>query len=226
MTTVVPERLRREIAGDLRPVRPLPPVWRRSVAVFIVALAVFAAVLTTHALRADLVSLSPWVGWGGAFLEALVGLLAIALALRESVPGAALSRGAIGLAIGLGLAMNLLVVIATRLSVGSGTPVGIPCASGMMCSRNETIIALPAFLLTVYLVLRALPLRPQIVGLLGGLGAGLVGDGINHLLCPMSSLRHVLVWHTGAMIGLMFIGWCCGGIWNIARQRRHQRSQA
>lgn len=220
MSTTVPEPLRRAIAGDLQPVRPLSPVWRRSVAVVIVAFAVFGAVLATHALRADLVSLSPWIGWGGALLEALVGLLAISLALRESVPGAALSRGAIGLAIGLGLAMNLLIVVATRLAVASATNLCGPLTSGMMCSRNETIIALPAFLLTVYLVLRALPLRPQIVGLLGGLGAGLIGDGINHLLCSVSSLRHVLVWHTGAMIGLMALGWCCGGIWNIVRRRR------
>ncbi|NOZ78843.1 MAG: DUF1109 domain-containing protein [Acidobacteria bacterium] len=218
----LPDPLRRAIAGDLRPVEPLPLLWKRALGVAIVAVAVSAAVLASRALRPDLVVLSPWVGWGAAILEGLAGLLVIGLALRESVPGQALSRRTIGLAIGIGIAMNLIIVVATRIDVAPGVALWGPLTRGMMCSRHEVMFAFPAFLVTVYLVVRAFPLRPQVVGLLGGLGAGLAGDGINHLLCPVSSLYHVLVWHTGAMVVLMLFGWCGGELWMLIRDRKEE----
>jgi hypothetical protein len=33
----------------------------------------------------------------------------------------------------------------------------------------------------------------------------------------MSDLRHVLVWHTGAIIGFMAAGWFMGTLWSRAR---------
>ncbi len=220
----IPEPLRRTIASDLRPVRPLPPLWKRAMAVAVTVVAVAVAVLITHALRPDLVTLSPWVGWGAALFEGLIGLLIMALALRESVPGRALSGGVLGIVIGLAIVSNLIVVIATRLDVAGSAGMWGPLTRGMMCSRNELMFALPALLVTIYLVIRAFPLRPQIVGMLAGLGAGLTADGINHLLCPVSSLMHVLVWHTGAMLGLMIFGWCFGQVWTIVQIRRIDHS--
>ena len=78
-------------------------------------------------------------------------------------------------------------------------------------------MALPALAVTLWLVFRALPLRPSIAGLLGGAGAAVTADALTHVLCPMSDLRHVLVWHTGALIGLMFIGWLAGKLWERKR---------
>jgi hypothetical protein len=34
----------------------------------------------------------------------------------------------------------------------------------------------------------------------------------------MSDLRHVLVWHTGAMVVLMLLGWAIGRAWELATQ--------
>ncbi len=45
----------------------------------------------------------------------------------------------------------------------------------------------------------------------------MTADALTHVLCPMSDLRHVLVWHTGALIGLMFIGWLAGKLWERKR---------
>ncbi len=219
-TTSMPETLRRAVANDLKPVRPLPPLWRRSLAVGIVSLAVFAAALVAHGLRPDLLRLSVWIGWGATLLEALVGLALVSLALRESVPGLALGRSAIAAAVGIGIATDILIAFLTRSMVTARMTPGTNFLCGMTCSRNELVIGLPAFLFTLYLVARALPLRPGVVGLLGGLGSGLVADGINHLLCPMSSLRHVLVWHTGAILVLMAVGWCCGTAWGALRDKK------
>jgi hypothetical protein len=76
---------------------------------------------------------------------------------------------------------------------------------------------LPALAVTLWLVFRALPLRPSIAGLLGGAGAAVTADALTHVLCPMSDLRHVLVWHTGALIGLMLVGWLAGKLWERKR---------
>jgi hypothetical protein len=69
----------------------------------------------------------------------------------------------------------------------------------------------------LWLVFRALPLRPSVAGLLGGTGAAVTADAVIHILCPMSDLRHVLVWHTGVIIGLMVIGWAAGKLWEKRR---------
>jgi hypothetical protein len=71
---------------------------------------------------------------------------------------------------------------------------------------------------TLWLVFRALPLRPSVAGLLGGAGAAVTADALTHVLCPMSDLRHVLVWHTGAMVVLMLLGWAIGRAWELATQ--------
>ncbi len=215
----LPEALQKAVEADSRPVRALPPLWRRTLAVVIVAVALLAAVVATHALRPDLETLSMWLGWGATVVEIIVGIALIGLALRESVPGQAIPRLTVALAVAAGLAVNVLVAIATWVGSGGGGMPGMPVC-GATCMRTETWIAIPAVLVTLILVLRALPLRPCVVGLLGGAGAGLMADGINHLLCPVSDLRHVLVWHTGAILCLMAAGWLAGKTWEFLRSRK------
>jgi hypothetical protein len=45
----------------------------------------------------------------------------------------------------------------------------------------------------------------------------LTGDAVTHLLCPISDLTHVLVWHTGAVLGFAVLGWLAGTIWERRR---------
>ena len=91
--------------------------------------------------------------------------------------------------------------------------------AGVTCATHDTGLALPALVVTMWLVFRALPLRPSVAGLLGGTGAAVTADAITHVLCPMSGLRHVLVWHTGVIFGLMLIGWAAGVLWERAKFR-------
>ena len=88
---------------------------------------------------------------------------------------------------------------------------------GVGCATHDLALGLPALAVTLWLVFRALPLRPSIAGLLGGTGAAITADAINHIVCPMSDLRHVLVWHTGVIFGLMLVGWLTGKIWERVR---------
>jgi hypothetical protein len=114
------------------------------------------------------------------------------------------------------LAVQVLVGVATAIFSPAIDVVG-GIGSGIGCFRVESVMALPTFAVTLWLVFRSLPLRAPIAGLLGGAGATVASDAVIHLLCPVANLAHVLVWHSGAMVAFMAVGWLAGTIW----QRLH-----
>ncbi|MFV2073345.1 MAG: NrsF family protein [Thermoanaerobaculales bacterium] len=218
----IPESLRRAIAEDFQPVEPLPPAWKRTLVVAAVMAVGFSIALVAFkfSLRPDMPQIPLWLSWGCTILQLLVGVLLVGMALREAVPGSAVPTGAAALAIGTAVLMQILVGVATWMH-SPGVPMGDGAVMmGVTCATHDMTIALPALLTTLWLVFRALPIRPSMAGLLGGAGAAVTADGITHLLCPMSDLRHVLVWHTGALLGLMLVGWTVGRLWEW-RKLRH-----
>jgi hypothetical protein len=169
-------------------------------------------------LRPDMDQLPMWLSWGCTILQLIVGVILVGMALREAVPGSGVPAGAVSLAVGTGVAMQILVGIATWMHApGIPYPVGQGFAIGIGCARHDLALGLPALAATLWLVFRALPLRPSVSGLLGGTGAAVTADAINHIICPMSDLRHVLVWHTGVIFGLMLVGWAVGKLWERKR---------
>jgi hypothetical protein len=220
-TDLMPDALREAVEGDLQPVRPLHPAWQRTLVVAAVATLAIATVilaLKIH-LRSDLDMLPMWLSWGATVLELIVGTLIIGLALRESVPGGAVPAGTVRIAVVTGIALQVLVGIITFMH-SSGMPMGEDWfAKTAGCLIQDVLMVLPIFAVTLWLVFRALPMRAPIAGLLGGAGAAITGDAITHLICPMSDLRHVLVWHTGAIFIFMALGWLAGILW----AQRHWR---
>jgi hypothetical protein len=159
-----------------------------------------------------------WLSWGCTVLQLIVGIVLIGMALREAIPGSGVPIGAVTVAVGTGVLMQILVGIATWMhSPGKPYIEGKALTAGVGCATQDTALALPALVVTLWLVFRALPLRPSIAGLLGGTGAGVTADAVIHILCPMSDLRHVLVWHTGVIIGLIVTGWAIGELWERKR---------
>jgi hypothetical protein len=219
-TNSIPESLREIIGEDFQPVRPLPPVWVRTLTAVAVAAAGLAVVVAAFklTLRPDMGQIPMWLSWGCTTLQLIVGVVLIGMALRDAVPGSGVPLGAVKLAVGTGVLMQILVGIATWMhSSGAPFPNGLGLKVGMTCATRDTVLALPALLVTLWLVFRALPLRPSVTGLLGGTGAAVAADAITHILCPMSDLRHVLVWHTGVIFGLMLLGWVVGKVWGRKR---------
>ncbi len=217
---LVPESLRSSIAEDLQLVRPLPPAWMRTLeAAAVAALGLAAVVVFFHLqIRPDMDQLPMWLGWGCTVVQIGIGILLVGMAMREAVPGLGVPKGAIILALGTAVLMQLLVAVVTWMySPGMPLTEEIFVKTGMSCASHDTSMALPALAVTLWLVFRALPLRPSIAGLLGGAGAAVTADAMTHVLCPMSDLRHVLVWHTGALLGLMLIGWIVGKVWEWKR---------
>ncbi len=216
----MPDSLRRAIGDDLQPVRPLPPVWMRMLTTIAAAATGLAAVVVLFklSLRPDMGQLPLWLGWGCTAVQLVVGVVLVGMALREAVPGSGVPSGAMTLAVGTGVVMQILVGVATWMHT-PGMPFvqGQGIAGGIGCATHDVALGLPALAVTLWLVFRALPLRPSIAGLLGGTGAAITADAVNHIVCPMSDPRHVLVWHTGVIFGLMLVGWLTGKIWERVR---------
>ncbi len=219
-TDLLLEALRRSISDDLVPVRPLPPAWIRTLQAAAVAAIGLALVVFVFKLspRPDMEQLPMWLSWGCTALQLGIGVLLLGMALREAVPGQGVPIGTVALGVGTAVLIQILVGIATWMhSTGMPLEKGHGLSAGITCTTHDIAMALPALLVTVWLVFRALPLRPSIAGLLGGAGAAVTADAVTHILCPMSDLRHVLVWHTGALIGLMLVGWLAGKLWERNR---------
>jgi hypothetical protein len=218
----IPTALREAVGRDLEPVRPLQPPWRRTLLVAGVAAAVLAIVLLVlePPLRHDLANLPMWLGWGASLLELAAGILVLGLALSESVPGGAAPSSLTRLAVTAGLALQLLAAAVTWQHSQGLLPGEAWLAIGAGCMSHDAVMILPTFAVTLWLVFRAYPLRAPVAGLIGGFGAALTGDAVTRLLCPVSDLAHVLVWHTGAVLGFAALGWLAGTIWERRRLAR------
>jgi len=215
----VPPRLRAALAADSRPVAPLRTPFRRSLDVALWTVVVLLAAPLLFGVRHDAEVLGVMLTFGAAVLEALAGLLVVGVALREAVPGSGVGRGRAALALVAGLAVQLSVALLTWVGGGAATS-DAARHGGVSCSAMQGALGLPALAITVFLVLRALPVRPPWAGALAGLGAGLIADGAWHLVCPMCDLAHLLVWHGAATLLMTGVGWLLGVAWERREERR------
>ncbi len=218
----LPPEIRRLVEHDLTPVRPLPPPWVRALVVLAWAVAGLFAVLAVEGVRADAGELGVLVAWGAALVEILGGFALIALALREAVPGAALPRATLAGALLAAALVASATAVLTWMRVAPAAS-GCPLTAGVSCFAMEFALGVPALATTVLLAVRALPVRPRWAGVLGGVGSGLLADGVQHLVCPLADLSHVLVWHVGAIVGLGWAGWLAGSSvekWRVRTLRR------
>ncbi len=163
----LPDSLREAIGNDLQPVRPLPPVWMRTlfaVAVAAVCLGVVVVVFKLS-LRPDMDQIPMWLSWGCTLIQLTIGVVLLGMALREAVPGHGVPAGMVATAVGTGILMQILVGIATWMhSPGMPYVPGQGLKTGIGCASHDTALALPALVVTLWLVFRALPLRPSVAG--------------------------------------------------------------
>lgn len=206
MTPDVPPALRDAIERDLRPTRPLRPPSVRALALVPLAAAIVVAVPALHFFRPDMRTVGFLRAWGFSIGQALAGLVIVCLALRESIPGRALSRVALAWTVAVGLALPFALLALTASSFDIGPRPGDALAEGATCFRISALAAVPALLVAAMLAGRAFPLRPAVAGALYGLGCGLVADAGLRLYCDYSVPMHVLFAHGGARIGVMLAG--------------------
>jgi hypothetical protein len=198
--------LRDRIARDLTRVTPLRPPVVRALALVPLAAAIVFAVPALHFFRSDMHALGLIRGWGLSFAQAVAGIVLVAAALRESIPGRSLSGAALTWTIALGAMLPALTLALTASSFEVGPEPGRALAEGVGCFRASASAAIPALIVAAILAARAFPLRPGVTGALYGLGCGLIGDAGLRLYCEYTAPPHVLLAHGGAILGAMGAG--------------------
>jgi hypothetical protein len=201
-----PKELRDRIERDLRPTRPLPPPSVRVLVLIPIAVAIVLAIPGLHFFRSDLSAIGVVKAWGFSFGQALAGLVIIGVALRESIPGRSLSRGAVGATVAVGFAIPFALLAVTASAFDVGPAAGRALEEGAACFRVSAISAIPALLAASWLAARAFPTRPLLAGALYGLGCGLIADAGLRLFCEYTVPTHVIFGHGGAIVAAMVFG--------------------
>jgi hypothetical protein len=205
--------LRAAVQERSTPVRPLLSPAYRTGAVLATGLVVSAVYLVVTGLRADAPGLGPVVVWLPAILRIVAAAGLVLLAAREASPSegaSALFRTAALLSVPL-----LLLACAEALALAGGGGGG---AGPLLCYVKVVALAIPAALLTAWLLSRAYPLRP-VFSAVAGIGGGcLIAEAVLHLTCPATSPAHTLGVHGGAVATMAAAGAALG--WMRLRSRR------
>jgi hypothetical protein len=201
-----PPELRERIARDLRPTAPLGAPAVRALALVPLAFAIVIGIPALHFFRSDMAAIGFVRAWGFSVGQAVAGIVIVAAALREAVPGRSLPRTVIAAIVALGLLVPAALLALTSSSFDIGPAPGRAIADGIGCFRVSGLAAVPALVVAAFLAGRALPTRPSVTGALYGLGAGLIADGGLRLYCEYSQPEHVLLAHGGAIAASMAAG--------------------
>ncbi len=201
----LPPALRAELSAAYTPVRPLPSPSLRVLWMIPFAALSLVAAQAFFEMRIDAPRLG-WSGtWGLSLAQVAVGLVLVAAALKEAVPG----RAWTGAAAVLWLMLPLALLIGVTYTSWDLSPVRLRgqwfLVSGM-CLAGSAVSALPVVALAGILAARAYPTRPLFAGALLGLGAGLMADAGWRLFCHFSEPAHVLAAHLGGVILAALLG--------------------
>jgi hypothetical protein len=201
----LPADLRARLETDYRPVRVMRSPFARALWLLpLAALALVAAPIAFN-VRPDAPQLG-WLGvWGFSILQSAIGLVVVAAALRESIPGRGWSRGAIA----LWLSMPVIAIVAVTMISFQQSPVSLDggwWVVGGACFSGSAATALPVVAFASILAARAYPTRPALAGALLGLGAGLMADAGWRIFCHFSEPGHVLSAHLAAVVMSTTIG--------------------
>ncbi len=213
----ISDSLRSAVAADLRPVRPLAPPWVRVLWALPIAVALSAGTLIYFGMRPDFEGLSDLMTWVPVVLQGALGLAVLTLALHEAVPGMRIARPVVfGVCIGalaLHLAANIILWLQDPMGYGEFL------ASFWNCFRYEFLLGVPFLAVITYLSAKALPARPQVIGTLAGIGAGVISDASWRMVCYVSVPSHFLTAHLGGIVVLGVTGYVLGA-WFESRRIR------
>ena len=197
--SAVPSELRARLAADYHPVRALRAPWARALLVLPFAIIALLAAPLVFDIRQDATRLGWAALWGFSLLQSATGLMVVAAALRESVPGRGWGRGAIA----LWLAIPIAAIVGVTIVSWQVSPAVVRRGWWMvwsLCFSGSAATALPVVALGSVLAARAYPMRPALAGALIGLGAGLMADAGWRIFCHFSEPAHVLSAHLAAVV--------------------------
>ncbi len=204
----LPDALRRAVAADIEPVKPLPPPWVRILWAGPLAAVMAAGTLVYFGLQSDLQRADVAMTWLPMVLQITLGLAVLAIALQETVPGMRVAKPVV-----YGVCLSALALhLAVNIIMWLRDPMGYEdfLLSWWGCIRYEILLGVPFLAIVTYMAGRALPIRPRYVGLLAGFGAGVIADASWRMVCPVSIPTHFLTAHLGGMLILGATGYLFG----------------
>jgi hypothetical protein len=183
---------------------------RRALLLVPIGLLLIAAQPLYYGLRGDAPALGWLRLWGLSIAQSGLGVVLIAAALRDAVPGRRVPR--VPALLMLGILASLGITFVTWTRSGTLVPPGRIGLFWTICFTRPILIGLPVALVGLALAWRAYPTRPALVGALVGLGAGLMTDAGWRTFCHVSDPTHVLSAHLAAVVALSALGAIAGAI--------------
>jgi len=202
----VHERVRRIVAADLRPVKPLRSPGRRALLITPFALVIALLAATSYGWREDFDQLGPLITWGFSALQWTLGLFVLALALRDAIPGGSMPRRTFLTAATLTASAIVMITVVTYSAHPTFVPPALAWPMWYECFLGPLELGALILIVATVLAARALPTRPTRVGALSGLAAGLITDSGWRLTCWITVPAHVLGTHALAVAALVAIG--------------------
>jgi hypothetical protein len=191
------ERIRRIVARDLRPVRPLLTPNTRLL--LLVPIAALVALLAAFRYRLGLLlgfdELGGFLTFGLSGLEWTVGVLILGTALRRAVPGDGVSRLAIWSLCGLAVVTMIAITEMTYAAHQVFVPPARLWRISYECILGPLEFGAPFLVVATVLAARAFPTHPGSAGALCGLASGVLVDSGWRLTCWITSPAHVLGTH-------------------------------
>lgn len=198
------ENIRGTLLKDLRPVRPLAPVWRFAVSLtclFALFAVTSGSILGLHGIHALSV---PQMAWLFPVLLA-TAIMASVVAAREMRPASGVPFGSLVPVIASAVCLILFASLLTGYGMRNFVVEGIPCLVAGLS------VALPTAVVIAWILRRGFVLDWSKAGTVAGTLAGLTGLGMLELHCPNLKAIHVMIWHVAVVIvsgGAGFaIGW-------------------
>jgi len=209
----VVESVESVLLKDLRPVRPLAPVW--SFSALLVGLFAFFASLSGSILGLHgILVLSP--SQMARIFSALLGtgmMAGVALA-REMRPASGVR---FGYSVPI-IANALFLIVFAALLTGYGMQNFV--AEGIPCLVAGLSVSLPTAVAIALILRRGFILDWKKTGTLAGTLAGLAGLGMLELHCANLKAIHVLAWHVAVVVMSGTAGFAIG--WTADRFRRRK----
>ncbi len=209
----VVESVESVLLKDLRPVRPLAPVW--SFSALLVGLFAFFAILSgsilgLHGIRVLSPSQMAWI------FSALLGtgmMAGVALA-REMRPASGVRFGYSVPIIANALFLIVFAALLTGYGIKNFVAEGIPCLVAGLS------VSLPTAVAIALILRRGFILDWKKTGTVAGTLAGLAGLGMLELHCANLKAIHVLAWHVAVVVMSGTAGFAIG--WTADRFRRRK----
>jgi hypothetical protein len=214
-----PERLKRvaqAIRATLQPVRLLPPRWVLTVALVLIC----SLVAVAGAARAGFFGIERMDVWQRILIFSTIGFFALLAGnefVNAMIPGSR-RRVSTGVLLGAGI-LALLGVFALSFRDYQTTHF---VSAGIVCLVTGLLHAIPAALLSAFVLRRGFAVDAVAAGWIAGALAGLAGLGVLELHCQNFQATHVLVWHTAVVPASAAGGALCA--WVLRRLRRTSES--